>query len=83
MVVPGRRTSGEQEHDASAHITSEETEVSMETQAVQEPKRVVSVAGCAHERLIDEILTQDGKRTGKVRCRECGTTFDDPYLNQT
>ena len=34
---------------------------------------------CAHQRITDEILTKGGKRTGKVRCLECRTIFDDPY----
>lgn len=34
---------------------------------------------CAHQRFIDDILTKSGKRTGKVRCLECLTVFDDPY----
>ncbi|MGE3976604.1 MAG: hypothetical protein AB7F94_03365 [Nitrospira sp.] len=34
---------------------------------------------CAHQRLIDDILTRGGKRTGKVRCLECRAIFDDPY----
>jgi hypothetical protein len=34
---------------------------------------------CLHRRLIDDVLTKDGERTGKVRCIECGTVFDYPY----
>ena len=34
---------------------------------------------CAHQRLIEDILTKGGKRTGKVRCLECRAIFDDPY----
>lgn len=33
---------------------------------------------CAHQRIIDDILTKRGKRTGKVRCLECLAIFDDP-----
>ena len=36
-------------------------------------------SACAHQRLIDDILTRGGKRTGKVRCLECGAEIDDPY----
>ncbi len=35
---------------------------------------------CHHGRMIDDVLTHDGKRTGKVRCVECGAEFKDPYL---
>lgn len=37
------------------------------------------VKTCSHSRLIDNVETPDGKRTGKVMCRECGVKFDDPY----
>jgi len=55
----------------------------METQLIQETGlnsgKVTSNACCTHQRLIDDILTRGGKRTGKVRCLECSTIFDDPY----
>lgn len=35
--------------------------------------------GCAHGRMIDEVRTRGGKRTGKVRCLECQAVIDDPY----
>lgn len=38
----------------------------------------VSRTPCAHQRLIDDVRTKRGKPTGKVRCLECGTIFDDP-----
>lgn len=34
---------------------------------------------CSHCRLIDEVLAEDGKESGQVRCLECGAVFDDPY----
>ncbi len=55
----------------------------METQLIQETDLISSKATsnvcCTHQRIIDDVLTRGGKRTGKVRCLECGTTFDDPY----
>ena len=33
---------------------------------------------CTHSRAIDDVLTRGKKRTGQVRCLECGTIFDDP-----
>jgi len=30
-------------------------------------------------RAIDDVLTKNKKRTGQVRCLECGAIFDDPY----
>jgi hypothetical protein len=65
------------------HSTLEAAEVPMETQLIQETGlnfgKAPSNACCTHQRLIDDILTGGGKRTGKVRCLECGTIFDDPY----
>ncbi len=34
---------------------------------------------CTHNRMIDDVLTARGKRTGKVRCLECRAIIDDPY----
>ncbi len=52
----------------------------METATVSENRKGAGPKTCAHSRLIDTLLTADGKRTGKVRCLECGTIFDDPRL---
>ncbi|MDH5499332.1 MAG: hypothetical protein OEY60_16830 [Nitrospira sp.] len=44
------------------------------------PNRKLVLEGvCAHGRLIDEVRTRGGKRTGKVRCLECQAVIDDPY----
>ena len=53
----------------------------IKTRAVQntEAETRIEEATCAHQRIIDDILTKGGKRTGKVRCLECRTIFDDPY----
>lgn len=37
-----------------------------------------SAASCLHSRVIDDVLTKDGKRTGQVRCLECREVFEDP-----
>jgi hypothetical protein len=72
-----------QQVSGDEHSTDEEAEVCMETQLIQETgrhsSRTTSNACCIHQRLIDDVLTNRGKRTGKVRCLECGTIFDDPY----
>lgn len=72
-----------QQVSGDEHSTLEAVEVSMETQVIQETarnsSRVTSNACCVHQRLIDDVLTRVGKRTGKIRCLECGTIFDDPY----
>lgn len=67
--------------------TPEAAEVSMEPQMIQETgrnsRRTTSNVCCTHQRLIDDVLTRGGKRTGKVRCLECGTIFDDPCQGST
>lgn len=35
-------------------------------------------AECMHGKMIDDVLTRFGKPSGKVRCLECGATFNDP-----
>ncbi|MBS0183182.1 MAG: hypothetical protein JSS39_12335 [Nitrospira sp.] len=59
----------------------------METQLSQEigwkSNRTSASACCTHQRLIDDVLTRSGKRTGKVRCLECRAIFDDPYQGLT
>lgn len=60
-----------------------ETEAPMDIQLVQEIRQetepFASKTLCAHRRLIDDVRTSSGKPTGKVRCLECGTMFDDPH----
>lgn len=53
----------------------------MEPQTVQDKSKVQPATACAHLRIIDDVLTRGGKRTGKVRCLECGAKFDDPYYD--
>ena len=72
-----------QHESGDEHPTLKEAEVSMESQLIQETvwksSRTTSNVCCAHQRLIDDILTRKGNPTGKVRCLECGTIFDDPH----
>lgn len=49
---------------------------------VQLASRTTPTKPCAHSRAIDDVLTRGKKRTGKVRCLECGMIFDDPYQGQ-
>jgi hypothetical protein len=59
----------------------------MDSQMVHEVAREGSPPGskvlCIHQRLIDDVRTRSGRLTGKVRCLECGTVFDDPYKHTT
>lgn len=83
--ISGRRISIETPEPVSGdeQLMLKETEVSMEIQMIQEtdqkPCRTTSDLLCAHQRIIDDVRTRGGKRTGKVRCLECGAIFDDPY----
>lgn len=51
----------------------------METQILKNPGDAAPTRICVHGRIIDDVLTKMGRRTGQVRCLECGTIFDDPY----
>jgi hypothetical protein len=63
--------------------STDEAEGSMETQILHESaetsEEVTANSFCAHGRLIDDVRTRGGRRTGKVRCLECRAIFDDPY----
>jgi hypothetical protein len=58
---------------------SREMEMPADIQTTSESSHSESAASCAHSRLIDDVLTRNGRRTGKVRCLECRTIFADPY----
>lgn len=54
-------------------------------EAAMETQLVVRTAGmdpqampCAHQRIIEAVLTRKKRPTGLVRCRECNAIFDDP-----
>jgi hypothetical protein len=58
----------------------------METLVIQNTQPETGIASvktrCAHQRLIDDVLTRSGKRTGKVRCLECCAVIDDSYFTR-
>lgn len=58
---------------------AQRTEMPMEPLLFQAASRTAPIKTCVHSRLIDDVLTRHGKRTGKVHCVECGAKFDDPY----
>lgn len=35
---------------------------------------------CAHGRMIDDVLTEEGVKTGMVRCLECMAIIPAPYM---
>jgi hypothetical protein len=37
---------------------------------------------CAHGRMIDDVLTAEGTKTGMVRCLECLEVIPDPHLRK-
>lgn len=49
------------------------------TAAMPPIRKGVLQTTCAHGRLIDDVLTDEGQRTGRVRCLECLAVIDDPY----
>ncbi len=59
-------------------------EIFMKTRVIKnaEAETGLEEATCAHQRLIDDIWTSGGKRTGKVRCLECSAVIDDPHRGQ-
>ncbi len=63
-------------HQASADSKTTERFASREERGSCHPP--ASKTSCAHGRLIDDILNNDGTRTGRVRCLECDASFDDP-----
>lgn len=70
-------------HWEDEHVIREQKEVPMksymETRTLELSGDTAPVTTCVHGRLIDDVLTKRGKRTGQVRCLECGAIFDDPY----
>jgi hypothetical protein len=58
---------------------AQRTAMPMEALMIQPESRTALIEPCVHGRLIDDVLTRNGKRTGKVYCVECGAKFDDPY----
>lgn len=58
-------------------MPSEESLVSEDT-AVS-----VTMARCRHARVIDDVLTPEGERTGHMVCKECQAVFPDPARETT
>lgn len=61
------------------HKREASMDIQVDPQTLHSTNSIGSARPCAHARIIDDILTRQGKKTGKVRCLECGATFDDPY----
>lgn len=72
-----------QEESGDVESTPLSMEAPMHTQAIHEIGHETGIPYpktlCVHQRLIDDVRTRSGKPTGKVRCLECGTIFDDPH----
>ncbi len=63
-------------------LTEDPMESIAEPVMVQLASRTTPTNPCIHGRAIDDVRTKGKKRTGKVRCLECGAIFDDPYQGQ-
>ena len=52
----------------------------MSHETIERPSPIPAphTACCLHGRLIDDVLSKTGKRTGQVRCLECGAVFGGP-----
>ena len=78
----------EREHNVSEadvlppYLTEDPMELMTEPMTVQPASRTTWTNPCIHGRMIDDVLTRSKKRSGKVRCLECGAIFDDPYRDQ-
>ena len=70
---------GQNESTGKAEPVSGPLEGCLESMTTQQRSYGGTVKTCSHSRLIDSVLTREGKWTGKVRCQECGATFADPY----
>jgi hypothetical protein len=68
-----------EEDDSISRTIEASMESHVERQSFQPIRFIAPADACAHDRLIDDVLTRSGNRTGRVRCLECGEIFDDPY----
>ena len=53
------------------------SEAAMEPETIDESGEPTT-AICAHGRLIENVMVRPHQKR-RVRCLECGTTFDDPH----
>ncbi|MCS6289078.1 MAG: hypothetical protein H8K10_08905 [Nitrospira sp.] len=54
-----------------------------EAERRQPAGRLADADRCVHGRLIDDVLTGTGRRSGTVRCLECGAQLDDPHARKS
>lgn len=64
---------------STSHMAEDTMEPLIEPIPIQPLSHPIRTSPCIHSRAIDDVLTRSRKRTGKVRCLECGAVFDDPY----
>jgi hypothetical protein len=38
---------------------------------------------CTHSRLVDEVLSTKGTKTGQLICKECKAVFPDPVFQES
>lgn len=70
------------EADVSTLHVEDTMEPMTEPVPAQPLSHPIRTSPCTHSRAIDDVLTKSKKRTGKVRCLECGAIFGDPYHGQ-
>jgi hypothetical protein len=42
----------------------------------------VAKTPCTHSRLVDDVLTKEGNKTGRLVCVECAAVFLDPMFTK-
>ncbi len=62
------------------HLISSREVTMLKISQQQPPFHASSIATrlCTHSRMIGDVLTPQGLKSGQVRCLECGAVFDDP-----
>ena len=41
-------------------------------------RQTKAASPCTHGRVVDEVLSADGAKTGRLVCKECHAEFQDP-----
>ncbi|GKS58405.1 hypothetical protein YTPLAS18_19320 [Nitrospira sp.] len=50
----------------------------VQTESVAHPSIHVRKTDCAHSRIIEDLVTPKGEKTGQIICVECLAVFPDP-----
>jgi hypothetical protein len=53
------------------------------TLATRKEVKRTKAAPCTHSRMVDDVLTTKGGKTGQLVCLECRAVFPDPTYQET